>query len=445
MDKLAAYRVIRKALRLAALFALLAAVPAIPAQAAPLSDVRPLAGRLDFSFDPSGEGTGGLLSGDASVNALVLQSDGKVVIGGNFATYNGTARQFLARANSIDGSLDTGFNAGDILSGANLGAINAVAIQPATGKILIGDAFGLSYNNNTHSCVQRLNPDGTLDTTFDPNGTGCDGYVSAFAVQADGKILIAGRFSFFDGVARNSIARLNANGTLDTTFGSGAANWGVIPGGSSYVNALAIQPSDGKVLVGGVFDTVSGQPRFLAARLTSSGALDTSFVPGWPAGSISGGIYAIVVQPDGKLLFGGSFHWWDANGTPDDIARTSSDGALDPDFHLNYTCTNGCGGISAVSLQPDGKILYTGDEAYAMPDGSTAYRHGIGRLAADGTLDLSFDPGSGTDGIANAMALQPDGKIVIGGGFLSYDGTKRLQIARVNGDGRHVYLPALAR
>jgi len=156
-----------------------------------------------------------------------------VLLGGNFTTIAGVSRNRIARLNS-DGSLDTGFNPG---TGAN-NNVWALAVQ-FDGKVLVGGEFttmdGVSRNR-----IVRLNSDGSLDTGFNP-GTGANGIVLALAQQPNGKVLIGGAFTTIAGVSRNYIARLNADGSLDTTFESSS-------GPNLQVNTMALQ-SDGKVLV----------------------------------------------------------------------------------------------------------------------------------------------------------------------------------------------------
>jgi uncharacterized delta-60 repeat protein len=135
------------------------------------------------------------------VESVTVQSDGKVLIGGGFTAYNGTSRGNVARLNS-DGSLDTDFATG---AGAN-NYVGSVAVQ-SDGKILIGGGF-TTYNNTSRGGVARLNSDGSLDTGFLATGAGANGQVESVAVQSDGKILIGGRFTTYNGTSRGYVARL---------------------------------------------------------------------------------------------------------------------------------------------------------------------------------------------------------------------------------------------
>jgi uncharacterized delta-60 repeat protein len=218
---------------------------------------------------------------------LEVQPNGKVLVGGFTFDYiycdeNGCAtaeRPFLHRVHS-DGTRDAGFN-----PGVPIGIPTAIAIQP-DGRVL---AAWIGR-------IARFNGDGSADGTFAPVQITQtqNGGVRDFEIQPDGKILVGGGFSKIGGTNRNGIARLNANGTLDTTFDPGT-------GADGDVLAVALQP-DGKVLVGGAFTYFNGMARNRIARLNPSGGLDSSFNPAADAV-----VAAILLQPDGKILIGGDF------------------------------------------------------------------------------------------------------------------------------------------
>lgn len=162
-----------------------------------------LPGELDTTFNT---GTGA----DNIVWSVTVQPDGKVLLGGFFTIYNGISRNRIARLN-LNGSLDTTFNPS---IGAN-NIVRSVVLQP-DGKILIGGQF-TSYNSIPRNYIARLNADGSLDPTFNP-GTGANNLVLTLALQPDGKVIIGGLFTSYNGTSRNRIARLHANGSLDTTL-----------------------------------------------------------------------------------------------------------------------------------------------------------------------------------------------------------------------------------
>jgi uncharacterized delta-60 repeat protein len=358
-------------------------------------------GSLDATFNP---GTGA----SSTVNSIALQPDGKILIGGSFTSFNGMSRDRIARLNA-DGSLDATFNPG---TGAS-NPVYSFALQP-DGKILIGGFF-TSYNGTSRGRIARLNPDGSLDATFNP-GTGANGDVRSIALQPDGKIFVAGSFLAFNGTSINNIARLKTTGQLDPFFHP-------LAGFNGSIGVIVQQP-DGKILVGGAFTQYGGTMRNRLARLNPNGTLDIFFNPG---GGANGNVQSLALQPDGKILVGGAFT--NFNGAQDNyITRLNTNGTLDVLF---ITGTRANGWIGSIAVQPDGKILIAGD--FTLYNGTP--RNHIARLNADGSLDVSFDPGSGTDGWIGAMVLQPDGKILIGGEFTEYNGVGHNRIARLNSDG----------
>ena len=371
-------------------------------------------GSLDTSFNP---GTGLAWTG-VSVNfpfvwALGLQADGSVLVGGRFAEFNGVPRAQLLRLNS-NGSLDTGFNPGP---GAN-GAVLNVSVRQSDGKVLIAGSFA-SYNDVPRGRIARLNSDGALDPGFDP-GAGPNASVLALVQQPDNRVLIGGPFTSYNGTARNCIARLNADGSLDTSFDPGA---GASGGSFPEVRALALQP-DGRVLIGGAFTTYNGSPRIRLARLNSDGSLDTSFDPQTgPNNSIG----RLALQSDGRVLINGGFTVY--NGVPrNSLARVNSDGSLD----VNFVVGGGPnGGVSVLAARPDGKVLVGGD--FTAFNGIPSRR--LARLNSDGSLDTSFNTGVGANAPVFAVAQQSDGKLVVGGDFTAYSGFARNRIARLGADG----------
>ncbi len=361
-------------------------------------------GTVDTSFNP-GTGANGI------VYTTSLQSDGKIIIGGGFASYNEISRSIIVRLNA-DGTLETIFNSG---TGAN-GWVNTTSVQN-DGKIIIVGGF-TSYNGTGRNRIARLNTDGTLDTSFNP-GTGVVGYVYTISLQSDGKIIIGGYFTSYNGTGRNRIARLNTDGTLDTTFNPGT-------GANIDVLTTSLQ-SDGKIIIGGSFTYYNGTPRNRIARLNTDGTLDSTFYPG--TGAIGGAVSSTSLQSDGKIIIGGYFTLY--NGSDRNrMARLNTNGSLD---HTFFVPTGGGAnnGVNTISLQTDGKIIIGGN--FTSYNGTWINR--IARLNTDGTLDITFNPGSGASSAVLTTSLQSDGKIIIGGEFTSYNGTGRNNIARLNEDG----------
>jgi uncharacterized delta-60 repeat protein len=374
-----------------------------------------LAGSILLSSGIAVKAAGGIL--DPTFNAgydfivykVVVQADGKIVVGGNDGI-----RRFNA-----DGSPDATFNA--ITEGW---ITQALAVQ-SDGKIIV--SYEKDVAGTPHTDIARLNPDGSLDNTFNTGGAGLAGFpqsvANALAIQADGKILIGGHFNFYNGISRNNVARLNRDGSLDTSFNPGT---GINLGG---LYALAVQ-ADGKILIGGGFTNYNGAACNSIARVNADGSFDNTF--NLDKGT-DGVVDTIGIQSDGRIIIGGSFNT--VGGAPHKfIARLNSNGSLDDSFnpgkaleaYINFF------GIESIAVQSDDKIIAVGHfftETNPLPS-----RNGIARLNSDGSIDTSFDPGTGADGVLYTVALQKDGKIIIGGAFGHYNGIPRHSLARLLSD-----------
>jgi uncharacterized delta-60 repeat protein len=367
-------------------------------------------GTLDGSFNP-GQGT----NSGGFINTTSIQSDGKIIIGGTFISYNGIPMNRIARLNA-DGTLDNSFSIG---LGLNVGAY-ASSIQN-DGKIIIGGDF-TTYNGTTRRKIARLNADGTLDNIF-MQGTGANGAVLTTSIQTDGKIIIGGRLTTFNNTTNNYITRLNTDGTQDISFITGTGGVSSSTFGGNAISTTSIQ-SDGKIIIGGDLFSFNGIPVNRIARLNSNGSLDITFITGTGANN---NVLATSIQTDGKIIIGGNFT--DYNGYPiNRIARLNTDGTLDATFNPG-TGTNNI--VRSISIQSDGKIIIGGD----FTEYNGAGRNYIARLNSDGTLDVSFNPGFGTNAPVRTASIQSDGKLIIGGDFTSYNVTSRNYIARLNSDG----------
>jgi uncharacterized delta-60 repeat protein len=294
--------------------------------------------------------------------------------------------------------------------------VDSLAVQ-ADGKILVGGFF-TTLGVQGRSYIGRLNADGTVDTSFNP---GASFGVYSVAVQADGKILVGGDFSTLGGQSRNKIGRLDADGTLDTSFNPGAGGAVAIP----YVHSLALQ-ADGKILVGGGFTTLSEQSRIGLGRLNPDGTLDPSFNPG-VGGEFYPSVESLAVQADGRILVGGFFTTLSGQNRIG-LGRLNADGTLDTGFNPGAAYA-----VNSLAVQADGKILVGGGFT-ALGSQSRNY---IGRLNADGTLDTSFNPGAGgaTSPYVRCIAVQADGKILVGGNFAALDGQSRTNVGRIDNTG----------
>jgi uncharacterized delta-60 repeat protein len=325
-----------------------------------------------------------------------------------------------AKVNAAGDDLETSFTQG---IGAN-DTVNTIALQ-SDGKIIIGGMF-TTYNGASRNGIARLNADGSLDTTFNPSAGGADEPVNTIVVQANGKIIISGHFTTYNGTARNRIVRLNTDGSLDTTF-----NPGVGANGNLWTTVVQL---DGKIIIGGPFTTYNGIARSRVARLNADGSLDTTFNPGRGAyGLVQTTDVSIVqtaaVQADGKIIIGGHFTTYNVTARSN-IARLNANGSLDTIFNVG---TGADDEVSNIALQSDGKIIISG--------GFTTYngvaRNRIARLNTDSSLDTTFNPSTGTDGaLVNTIVVQANGKIIIGGMFTTNNnGAARSYLMRLNADG----------
>ncbi len=355
-------------------------------------------GSVDLSFDP---GSGA----NSTVFAVLPQSDGKVVIGGAYSQVNGIGRNGIARLNS-NGNVDTSFDPG---SGTN-SWVFSIATQ-TDGKVVIGGWF-TQVDGVTRNFIARLNPNGSVDTSFDP-GSGANERVYAVALQSDGKIVIGGRFTQVDGVPRRNIARLNTNGSLDTSFDPGT-------GANNEIRTLAIQ-NDGKIVVAGAFNQVNGVTRANVARLDANGSVDLSFDPGSGTNSY---VSSLALQSDGKVVIGGNFIQIDGV-TRSHIGRVNTNGSVD----LSFDPGTGANAIVyGVAVQANGKVSLGGE--FIQVNGVTRDR--IAQLNTDGSVELGFDPGSGANAFVSTVAVSP-GKVILGGGFNQINGVTRSCIARLVG------------
>jgi uncharacterized delta-60 repeat protein len=363
-------------------------------------------GVLDSSFNSSGVGPNGL------IRDILALPDGKILIAGSFTTFNNIARLYVARLNS-DGTLDNTFN----YTGTGLYSAYALALAN-DGSYLVGGSQGPFVVNNK---LVRLNVDGTVNTSFIGDVYGRGSVYKIFA-QANGKVLVGGAFNLINGFIRRNVARLNADGSLDTTFDA-------IVDGTVYT--VAGQP-DGKVLAGGRFNNANGTARLSLARFNADGTLDTSFAPtianasGNPSAPF---IYEIIVLPDGKILVAGRFRLPNYNFDLN-VARLNADGSTDTTY--NQSQVNISGTVRAMKLQPDGKIVVGG----SFTQIAGASRGNIARLNADGTIDTTFNPSSGTNNHVSDLAIQSTGNIVIGGDFNVVNGSpNRYFLAQLFPDG----------
>jgi len=400
--------------------------------------------------------SGFLVSPNPNINNLSLQADGKILINGNYTSYNSTTVGRFTRINS-NGTIDNTFNLKTVYDIINFDAgivttPNLVAsgftlnvASKGLNKVLTSNSSGVATwqipavsgaTNGLTVSSNKVNLGGTLiqntnlelsskslnlSNTFYPfvSTTGINGSVSSIKLQPDNKILVGGQFNSYNGVSKNNIVRLNSDSNIDTTFVTGV-------GFSQRVLTFALF-TGGTILVGGDwFTTYDGVPCPASfAKLDVNGTIDASF--GGSGADIYRRINTIAVQSDNKILIGGDLNVFNGSGAQK-IARLNSDGTFDFSFTGSYNGFNDQ--VSAIAIQGDGRIIVGGN--FTSYSGISVNR--IVRLNSDSTLDTSFSGATGVGADANiwAISIQGDGKIVIVGNFGTYDGNASAGIARIN-------------
>ena len=337
------------------------------------------------------------------------QSDGKLIVGGYYTTYQGVSANRIVRLNT-DFSIDdtfvygTGFNA----------EVNQVQIQ-SDGKILVGGNF-TQYKGTSRNRIIRLETDGSIDTTFGI-GTGFNASVWAITIQSDGKILVGGEFATYSGSSRSKIVRLNTNGTIDTTF--------VSPGTiNNSIYDIGVQ-TDNKIVAVGAFTQVSGVTNNKIARFSSTGVIDNTFA----TGGLNGDGYVILCQSDGKIMVGGAFAT--VSGVSSNrIVRLLSTGSRDTSFSVGsgFTQSAGSGGLLDITLTNE-KYVVSG--SFDLYNGTTV--KALARLNSNGSIDTTLNQGSGFTYSTAAFSLPSlplsNGNIVVGGDISAYDGVSTPKVA----------------
>lgn len=311
-----------------------------------------------------------------------------------------TTFQSISQQISFDQTfIGNGFN-GDVV----------VTEQQSDGKILAGGYFSSFYGSPVNG-IARLNSNGTLDLTFNPINNS-QWQVEHIIIQPDSKILVAGAF-----VGTQGIVRLNSDGSQDASFDPCTCI------DINFYPSIALQ-SDGKIIVAG------GQIPGYIKRLNSNGTLDTSFDPG---NGFDHAIISMELQSDGKIIVGGYFD--NFNGISQKrIARLNSNGTLDLSFNSGSgisSLSNPTGYVTSISILQSGKILIGG--SFDSYNGFS--RNRIAQINNDGSLDLSFNPGTGFDGTISDIDIYPNGKILCSGYFSSFNNIVTHDIARLNMDG----------
>ena len=361
------------------------------------------------------------LGANGPTNAAALQSDGKIIIVGTFTGWNGTSAARVIRLQS-DGTYDPTFSTA-LGTGPAAGA-DRVLVQTDNKVVVSGSLTTWSGSTVSYRLV-RLNSDGSLDTAFNTNiGTGPNNSVFGYAQQSDGKLIIVGSFTEWNGSTVGRIVRLNTDGTIDTTF---STNIGT--GATQDISRVNLQTT-GKLVVTGSFTSWSGYTVGRIVRLNTDGTIDTTFSTNAGTG-FSSFTYGSVVQSDDKIVVVGNFASYNGT-TANRVLRLNADGTLDTTFSTNIGAGPGSQ-ATRVALQSNGQILVA--QGFTTWAGTTV--GSLVRLNTDGTRDTAFTSTIGTALTANQVMTMTaqSSKVLIMGAFTSWNGTPVGRIVRINADG----------
>ena len=398
------------------------------------------------------------------VDVIRVQPDGKVLVGGAFTTYSGSSSPRLVRINS-NGTRDTTFNVG---TGPNTGQVYDLQLQ-SDGKIIAVGSWSLTYSGSSAIRIARINTDGTRDTTFNV-GTGFSANQYSAQIQDDGKIIVAGFLALYSGSAAQRIRRLNTNGTNDATFNTGTA------GLNNTAYKAKIQP-DQKIVVMGAFTSYSGSAVNRIARINTNGTRDTSLNVGTGFNSVTQILSGLELDSSGSIYVGSNFATYN-NATANSFVKLNLSGSiitgsglyngfdgvvnsllvdstgsayvggnfsnyvsynfyiirLNTDGTKDYSFQTGTGfqnSVYSLQVQPDDKILAGGTFTTYSGSGPQS----LVRLNTNGTRDTSFNMGSGFNNYVFKLHLQSDGKLLVGGNFTTYSGSTVNNVVRLNSNG----------
>ncbi|WP_295452288.1 hypothetical protein [uncultured Thiodictyon sp.] len=355
--------------------------------------------------------------------AVAVQSDGKILIGGEIAWYGYSGSQnYLFRLNA-DGSWDNSLDAGGYVWGSNSsyglnGIVRTILVEPG-GKIVVGGDFTYPYNH-----ITRLNTDGTVDATFDPVG-GANGVVTHVARQSSGHLIIGGGFTAVGGVTKGGIARLTSTGAVDATaFGPGVSGGGL--------SALAVQ-DDNRVLIGGRFTMAGGVSAPKMARFSDIGEIESAFTP-----FVRGYLDEVtsLLPLAGSIIVGGWYPVMYFNGYPTDhnaqVYALSVDGAF-----VNYVAFSGKPtDVWGLALRSDGTVVAVGSFTQRDDPIDTGIYAGVCLLSGTNfQLDPTYRPIAGAIPDVRSLALQADGRILVAGDFWLVDGVPQSKLTRLNTNG----------
>jgi uncharacterized delta-60 repeat protein len=401
-------------------------------------------GSIDNTFDSS-------VTSSVPPTRIMVEPDGKILVAGTFTNLGGAPYQLIARL-MPDGGLDSSFAALTFTPAPlNVPFINSIPVIQPDGKIIIAGSFN-SVNGVARPSIARLNPDGSLDTSFVPTGiqptNGLTNYRSV-VLRTDGKIILPGRFTVPASFASNPTGAtynrlpmllLNSDGTVDQSFGYfGSLNFSFGSAHATFSRMRDLQAAPDNSLIGLGLNGIY--------RFNANGSLNSflAIVTDSQLANATTSVNRLVVQSDGQVLVPGGFtHVYDSNGVDhprNGFFRVAFDGTIDA---FNPAATGKYVTPGSFFRRVDGTTLIAfGQAGFDDVPGTFAIPHNLGRLNTDGSLDNAFDPiasfptsGPLTNFIAAGFNLLPDGNLFLftgvnvtvdnsshGYGRISQDGT----------------------
>jgi uncharacterized delta-60 repeat protein len=376
---------------------------------------------LDTTFHQQLPGFSKVDSTPTGLFNMSVLPNGKIIVIGNFDHYGNDSLSGIALFNQ-DGTNDTTFNSrkGFLVSNPDLPAAKVLTEQ--SGSFLVMTKNNADYANYKRNKFVRLNSTGIINDNYFNINTGFFGSApTRIAGQSDGKLIITGSISDYDGYYSNGIVRLNSNGTPDTSFyiGDGIT---MLPG--KIPNDVIVQP-DGKIIIVGGFNVFNNHTVNGIVRLLPSGRIDPAFQTGSGFSALlSMNVNCIALQNDGKIIVAGYFDNYNGN-TVNNILRLDSTGNIDPSFNIG---TGPDGIISAISVQPNGKIIVGGN----FQNFNSISHSQIVRLNNDGTIDNSFS--GSVSGTINRIILS-GAQIIACGQIYGCGSSIAHHIVKMNSDG----------
>lgn len=395
-------------------------------------------GTIDTAFNPDADGAVYTVGLDPNAGT----SGQAIYVGGRFKNINGQPQSFAARLNP-DGTLDQAFRS---TFNGPINTVIPVTVPSANDQFVMGGAFTLITAAGATSGVQenhlaRFNGNGTLDTTFALTGKVATGgslgaSINAIALESNGEVIVGGNFENAAGTFASNIVRFLDDGSFDSGFAADA---------TGTVNSVVIEANGSSIYAGGNFSSIGGYPAYGIARINDDGTADNTFNLNANVNVDTGGVFAIAPQTDGNLLIGGNFN--DVDGeiaanknfhgvVHNNLARLLNSGLIDLSFNANTD-----GQVDSIVVLPaaSGTIqqqILIGGKFTTIYNGTavSGTRTNLARLNADGTLDTSFNANI-AGGQVNAIALQSDGSILIGGTFTTVNGVAQANLARLTASG----------